>query len=322
MVPEQLGDDSHVFMQLPRQPGVYLRLVEGRCVFLAADKRCLIHKFFGPEFKPLICRMFPYLRVLTEDGYRLAVSPGCTRAHLHATRALGPVEHVARLDGEHGTTGGMVVARPISAEWIRHSVDDATRTYQQKEQVLIDLLGSPTHLRAVAAVLTSSSNSSTHSPSWRLAAEVCSHLQDHLRGLQAALHGSHTFVTYLAQQAGPFAVDVRALIHNIDACVSSDPIELTFDATLEASMLDSLRRFVFLRDGLDFPDFEHAVAGHLLGWTLALWVTRELHDPSDRHDACGAMHAVWYRLVTHNELAPQLFAHTHPAGFLASLAHG
>ncbi|HND54112.1 MAG TPA: YkgJ family cysteine cluster protein [Pirellulaceae bacterium] len=43
---------------------------DGRCVFLADDGACLIHKEFGAEAKPFVCRMFP-LQVVPRDGVAL-----------------------------------------------------------------------------------------------------------------------------------------------------------------------------------------------------------------------------------------------------------
>lgn len=61
------------------ESGVYLQQQGGQCVFLEPDARCAIHREFSALHKPTICRMFPYQRVLTEQGVRLGVSAACYR---------------------------------------------------------------------------------------------------------------------------------------------------------------------------------------------------------------------------------------------------
>lgn len=57
--------------------GAVLRKVDGRCVFLDQDDRCRIHARFGAAAKPVVCRQYPVVAVLTEAGARIGLDPGC-----------------------------------------------------------------------------------------------------------------------------------------------------------------------------------------------------------------------------------------------------
>lgn len=47
---------------------------DGRCFFLTEDKRCLLHRDFGLESKPSMCRLFPYTFTVTPDLVLASVS--------------------------------------------------------------------------------------------------------------------------------------------------------------------------------------------------------------------------------------------------------
>lgn len=63
--------------------GPHLRKERGRCVFLEDDARCAIHRRFGIEAKPLVCRQYPLVARQVGLEVRLGVDPGC----LHAWRS-------------------------------------------------------------------------------------------------------------------------------------------------------------------------------------------------------------------------------------------
>ena len=54
-----------------------LGMRHGRCVFLDADKLCVIHKVAGPAQKPTICRQFPFTFTRTADGVDVSYSTEC-----------------------------------------------------------------------------------------------------------------------------------------------------------------------------------------------------------------------------------------------------
>lgn len=47
---------------------------DGRCEFLGEDTRCLLHRHFGEEAKPAMCRLFPYTFTTTPSGVYASVS--------------------------------------------------------------------------------------------------------------------------------------------------------------------------------------------------------------------------------------------------------
>jgi hypothetical protein len=55
--------------------GRALRMVAGRCVFLAHDDRCRIHAALGPEAKPIPCRQFPLIALSAGQEIRIGVDP-------------------------------------------------------------------------------------------------------------------------------------------------------------------------------------------------------------------------------------------------------
>lgn len=65
-----------------------LGMRHGRCVFLAPDKLCVIHRVAGSAQKPTICRQFPYTFTRTPGGVDVSYSMEC-RAW-HRARQGGP----------------------------------------------------------------------------------------------------------------------------------------------------------------------------------------------------------------------------------------
>jgi lysine-N-methylase len=61
---------------------------DGSCVFLSPQGRCRIHERFGPETKPLPCRLFPFVLVPAGDQWRLGVRFACPSASASKGRPL------------------------------------------------------------------------------------------------------------------------------------------------------------------------------------------------------------------------------------------
>jgi lysine-N-methylase len=68
-------------VQLHRRP-------DGSCVFLSDEGRCRIHEQFGPEAKPLFCRLYPFVLVPAGDHWRVGVRFACPSAAANKGRAL------------------------------------------------------------------------------------------------------------------------------------------------------------------------------------------------------------------------------------------
>src|SRR5262245_42204579 len=71
------------------------RRLDGSCVFLSDEGRCRIHEKFGPEAKPLFCRLYPFVLVPAGDHWRVGVRFACPSAAANKGRAIG--EHDANL---------------------------------------------------------------------------------------------------------------------------------------------------------------------------------------------------------------------------------
>src|SRR5690349_5240839 len=61
----------------------FARRPDGACVFLADGERCSIHRRWGADAKPQVCREFPYSFVDTPDGVAVGLSFACTAVRGH-----------------------------------------------------------------------------------------------------------------------------------------------------------------------------------------------------------------------------------------------
>lgn len=74
------GSDPSHFIPLPGagSPPVYLlRTQGGFCSYLEADGMCRIHQELGEEYKPAVCRAFPFRPVRTPEGWDVGLSLSC-----------------------------------------------------------------------------------------------------------------------------------------------------------------------------------------------------------------------------------------------------
>ncbi len=53
---------------------------EGGCVFLTAENRCRLQERFGPEVKPFVCRMFPFMLIPAGNHWRVGMRFSCPSA--------------------------------------------------------------------------------------------------------------------------------------------------------------------------------------------------------------------------------------------------
>lgn len=69
---------------------------DGRCSFLSEDKLCSLHKDFGVESKPSMCRLFPYSFTVTPDAVRASLSFASSAVLLNSgTLLCRQTEHLA-----------------------------------------------------------------------------------------------------------------------------------------------------------------------------------------------------------------------------------
>src|SRR5579862_1328196 len=86
---DQIGEDP-MFMADVGGEKTALCLVkkDHGCVFLGADKLCMIHRDMGEGAKPLGCREFPFIPVPTPDGVYVGVSFYCSAVQANSGREL------------------------------------------------------------------------------------------------------------------------------------------------------------------------------------------------------------------------------------------
>jgi Fe-S-cluster containining protein len=333
------------FMSVSRKPGVYLRLIRGRCIFLDEERRCCIHKHLGEALKPSICRMFPYMRVLTDDGYRLAIAPGCFRHHKQSHAGEG--EAVRALDAGERLGAASVSLLRLSAHGLAalvgggaHEGGEAvaqTGGALSDDQLVLRLGVSGVRLQDLLDWLG-------HDPAQRIA--FGDTLQRHTFSVEAVrwcmtacarliprLSGERSFIGNIARESGPFAQRLQALMRVMSGEVR--PMSVALPRQTEGFLLDALRRSLFLRDALSFSDTSCAVAALLVGWVIALaggYTAADTADTADTadsaeqppnveaiHDLACELWAAWYRVISHSGLGAQLFTTTQEAPTLFTL---
>ncbi len=75
---------------------------DGRCIFLAADGLCRIHREFGLAAKPLVCQMFPFQLVPLDDHACLTLRRFCPSAAAEQGRPVEEYVDDARRMAEQG----------------------------------------------------------------------------------------------------------------------------------------------------------------------------------------------------------------------------
>lgn len=115
----------------------FARRPDGACVFLDGDARCSIHRRWGAEAKPQVCREFPYSFVDTPDGVAVGLSFACTAVRGHHGLPLGVQEAEIRqvLDGStrmRALPDPLVLFGALDVDWPQ---------YRAIETALLALIG-------------------------------------------------------------------------------------------------------------------------------------------------------------------------------------
>lgn len=148
LLPSELRELPPV-IDRPIEPGRMLRKHGGACVFLDAENLCGIHRDFGYEKKPRICRDFPFRYVTTDRGVYTGLSFACTAVLANSGRPV--VEQRAALEEDiaHAASQASVSGTPHLTG--RHEISH--EAYEQLEADFSGLLGLDAHpmgLRLVA----------------------------------------------------------------------------------------------------------------------------------------------------------------------------
>jgi Fe-S-cluster containining protein len=84
----------------------------GACAFLDPDGLCGIHRRYGPEFKPRVCRLFPYQFVMTPAGIAVSLQLEC-RDVLAASQGRPLTEQAADIRELLALADEIPVTRPF-----------------------------------------------------------------------------------------------------------------------------------------------------------------------------------------------------------------
>lgn len=122
---QQRPEFRHVQVTTPRRDGRRGQQLnqrpDGACVFLQADGLCQIHKEFGFDAKPLICRMFPLQLVLRENEAVLTVRRACPSAAADQGRLISEYLPAVRANAaERGLIDWQGGAPPIKSGEVTH----------------------------------------------------------------------------------------------------------------------------------------------------------------------------------------------------------
>lgn len=288
---------AHAPLRVLEQHGeriVALNVVDGRCVFLDPDKRCLLHAHLGPDAKPSICQRFPLQAVSTEDAIRVGIQPGCYR--LNRVFESAPELDVAAL--AERPFGTRPPAGP-QASSVEHAMARADETQ------LLALVAEPDMSLAEL---------------WhRLAGQPAAHpARQAVPQAFAAAVGRllARTATRLGTEAATPTGHAEAVAALVEAIGRLAPAE----ARCELALPEGHWRFVrfvveqglFLREaGRHLPPRIAAVA-LVLGATVARWLEPPQEElPIDAHDAFAERIAAWNRTFLQPALWSALFDGPH-----------
>jgi lysine-N-methylase len=81
---------------------------DGTCVFLSNEGRCRIHERFGPEAKPLPCRLYPFILVPVGNQWRVGLRFACPSAAANrGRRGDAHLDEIRKYVGELVTREGL-----------------------------------------------------------------------------------------------------------------------------------------------------------------------------------------------------------------------
>ncbi|MEO1267557.1 MAG: YkgJ family cysteine cluster protein [Myxococcota bacterium] len=260
---------------------VFLALDGSRCLFLDDDRSCAIHRHFGPEAKPSICRMFPYARVYTEAGLRVGVRSVCYRHHAHWTRSQGSVEGPLLLDGELASLPPIIdQAAPYAWEPFHLNLErlmELRTGVESLEQRLLEVLGDHAcTLPALIATLRQQPTSSAFTTTAAMGvvpAAAATLGQQVLRRALDELDLTGTMLGYVMHHKGPGLPDTyRAFMATLEAVASRQqpPQDLPMPRLVELFLLDHARRMVWNRDMIQYSNPADALAVLVLGFVVGL----------------------------------------------------
>jgi len=293
-------------VRIPQYDGLYLNLQEGRCVFLEDDNLCAVHKHFGADAKPSICRTFPYQRVYTETGVRLAVNNACFRYHGQGSRGR-ELPRLVKLTGslaELPTISGYAApydVMPLSG-LPTELVAQRARFLDTEERVIAYLSRDDASVSGLAKLVLGGDVSAPVAGFDVLPKGALLAARDLVRRFSERAKLDAGFIGFIRETRCALGRSTKVLVTDLER-LGADSSELDSppcSPALEDVVLSHLRRLIWLRDVLQFETPQHAIAAHLVGWCVALWASGDL-------DGVGEHMAGWHRLLTEDDNHRHLF---------------
>ena len=300
----------------PQRDGIFLPLQEGRCLYLDPDRRCAIHRHFGAEAKPSICRMFPYTRIFTEDGLRVGVSGACYRHHAHMQRSLGEPGPPIQLDGELATLPQVTdTIAPFLSPPLTRATPELTAARERVEALerrLLTLLGvaDGTIAQLVAALLDAPTTEAHQRPTAQAPPRAVGQGRRALASLHEEFEVEGSFMGFMMGQDDPEGLAgayqrFAAALEGVAAQQALPARAVAWPPKLEAFVLDNARRVMWLREMMRFSDPFEAIAVLLLGALLGLL---SVPDGADPYEHTVEVFTTWYRVITVEGGGEQVFA--------------
>ena len=279
---------------MPNDPALFLNSESGQCVFLGEELRCILHKEYGADGKPTICRMFPHVRFEDGERTRLGVGLMCLR---HFDQVL---------DGEEPASGACweELNQSISG-WLYHYYPPTVQA-----ELEADIIASLPNVEDPLSELLDAVTPSRKRMAGRVNAprRLETLAKKHLARVEKVL-SEEPLMEGLANQSGPFpqAVgEIRAFARQGKAAKSTvlpRPKMLRTPA-LRRLLEDALRRFLVYRQYLMFVGLQHGTAALCLGILTSLILTQ---DDEDRERRVGQLVAAWMRTIQSPGVRAALF---------------
>lgn len=293
----QLGDRRPFVRISPDDSALFLNSETGQCIFLDDELMCLLHREYGAEGKPSICRMFPHTRFEDDEQTRLGVGLMCL-THYDQVLEQEPPAAATEWQAVHETLdGGLFHYYPGTGQAALE--EEVLSRLPLVEDPFLELLDAvtPTDRGAVKRMENARGLE-------RLA-------RTHLARLEVEL-AQEPVIERLAEQKGPFPAAMGRLRHLAAAGPEAIQRKLLVPnpapaKTAEVTRLlqDALVRFLFLRQYLMFAGLQHGTAAFALGVWASIALVAGKRDAARRF---GESMATWMRAIQAPSVRRALFA--------------
>lgn len=284
----------------PGDSALYLNAESGQCLFLDDDRLCILHKEYGSDGKPTICRHFPHVRF--EDGQRTRLGVGlmCMTHFDQAVDAETPAprEHWERLHAE--SDGALYHYYPPGNQ--RELEEELVQSMPDADDPLLTLLTAVTPRR-----LLRPGRQKAGVALERLARMHLARVDDVLEGepIMRALARQRGLLPEVVGAIRELGAEGEGAMGSRPAVASARPMRAL---PVRRVIDDAVFRFLFLRQYLMFVGLQHATATLGLGLWSALALTDWSQPEADAARRFGRLLAGWMRVVQSPAVRQETFA--------------